>query len=362
MKLSSTAYESVRITKLDEMFPAQDLLLQTGQIVQYASGIFAYNNVPLRVMENIKKIIRDVFDEAGLVEVSLPVLQPESLWQESGRWDKYIADGTMLVVKTDKGNYGLAPTAEEAIVALAKGRVKSYKSLPVTFYQIGDKYRNEIRNRGYLMRGKQFVMLDAYSFDTDKKGLQKTYDKLRTAYIEIFKRIGIAVTPVVQKDTGEIGGDTSEEFMHFHPAGEDIVDGKKCIELGHIFQLGTKYSKSMNVTFQNANDKPEHFHMGCYGIGVSRLLAVIYENSIKDGVISLPESIAPYKYHIVYSEERKSDAMKFYAKNPNSIIDDRLNVSFGVKIKDAGIFGTPYTVIFGKKSEGDNYEIQPTRI
>ncbi|MDR0461732.1 MAG: hypothetical protein LBG88_00110 [Christensenellaceae bacterium] len=390
MKLSTMGFEPAKIAKLDEMFPVQDLLFQTGQLVQYASGIFGYGTVPFRVMGKIEQIIRDVLDEIGCAEVSLPILQPESLWQESKRWDPYVRDGTMLVVKTEKGNFCVAPTAEEAIVNFAKKQIKSYKNLPATYYQIGPKFRNELRNRGYLLRGKNFNMMDAYSFDMTEKAMTETYVKMKSAYFEIFKRLGLAVIPVTA-DSGAIGGDNSEEFMFVHPAGEDTIyidkktgkgynlevldkykiDPKKCeeartIEFGHIFALGKdKYSVTMNATYRDASDKAQPFWMGCYGIGVSRLLAVIYETSARRDAngnvigISLPECVAPYKYQIIYTPARQTDAEKFYATHKaESILDDRTNVTFGAKIHDAKKLGTPNIVIFGDKTKGDKYELE----
>ena len=168
MKLSQTGLGTIRVNNLDEFYPAQDMLLQTNQLVQYGTGIFAYNNVPLRVRQNVEAVIRGVLNKYGCIEVLLPIMQPSKLWEESGRLSKYIEEGVMITANTEKGDFVLAPTAEEAITDFVRGRVSSYKSLPVTFYQIGEKFRNEIRTRGYLLRGKTFPMMDAYSFDTDE--------------------------------------------------------------------------------------------------------------------------------------------------------------------------------------------------
>ena len=397
MKLSQIGFETKKLTALDATYPVQDILLQTGQLVQFASGIYAYHNVPLRVMQNVEDTIRDVFDEFGLCEISLPVLQTEALWRESGRWDKYIADGAMMVVETDKGKYGLAPTAEEAVVNFAKHNLRSHKSLPATFYQIGDKYRNEIRNRGYLLRGKAFNMMDAYSFDKTEKDMKATYEKLKKAYMEIFRRLEIPVIAVAA-DSGAIGGNASEEFMFIHPAGEDTIyiekksgaaynvevlekfgikankgayDEKRAIEFGHIFQLGTKYSSAMNANFVNDAGKEEPFHMGCYGIGVSRLVAMIYETSaIKNDAgevvgVSLPENIAPYWFHIISSPKREAQASELYAMMQYAgepcIYDDRPTATFGAKIADAKKLGTPYLIILGDKTGEESIEIEDTR-
>ena len=278
MKLSNLGIGTMRVNKLDDMYPAQDMLMQSGQLVQYGTGIMGYGTIPLLVKRNIEKIIRQTLNDAGLAEVQMPTLQPKEIWEKSERWNKYIEEGVMLVVESDKGTFCLAPTAEEAVLEFAREKLKSYKHMPVTFYQIGEKYRNEIRNRGYLLRGKSFLMMDAYSFDTDIEGLEKSYKNVRDAYLKIAEKLDIEVLPVVA-DNGAMGGKKSEEMMLLSPIGEDTIlydakskialntevlekenyleylkeeygiedisgfEERRAIELGHIFQLGTRYSK-----------------------------------------------------------------------------------------------------------------------
>lgn len=216
---------------------------------------------------------------------------------------------------TDKGNFCLAPTAEEAVVSYAKSRLSSYKQLPVTYFQIGQKFRNELRTRGFLLRGKSFDMMDAYSFGKNQRDLEMEYENMKQAYLEIFKKLGLKVQ-AVGADNGTIGGSKSEEFMCISNIGEDNIlfdlnsgkvfnselleradykdyiktnygientdslEPRKAVELGHIFQLGDKYAKSMKATYIDENGKSQYYVMGCYGIGVSRTLAMVYENSI----------------------------------------------------------------------------------
>ncbi|HAB67152.1 MAG TPA: hypothetical protein DCE23_07275, partial [Firmicutes bacterium] len=281
MKLSQTGMGNVKLNNIDEMYPGQSILLQTGQLVQYGAGLFGYNTVPLLVRRNIEKIITDTLNKYGCVEVSLPTLQPDAIWKNSGRYDHYVDEGTMLITNTNKGTFCLAPTGEEAILEFAKEKLKSYKNLSVTYYQIGEKFRNEIRTRGYLLRGKSFPMLDAYSFDADEKSMEISYENARKAFLEIFEKIGLPVIPIVA-DNGTMGGKKSEEFMLISEQGEDKIlydeqtgmglnteilereDYKqyleeeygitdisnfkeiRTMELGHIFQLGTRYSEMMN--------------------------------------------------------------------------------------------------------------------
>ena len=163
-----------------------------------------------------------MLNEYGCIEVSLPTLQPDAIWKNSGRWDHYVGEGTMLTIESNKGTFCLAPTGEEAVVEFAKEKLKSYKHLPATFYQIGEKYRNEIRTRGYLLRGKSFTMMDAYSFNEGEEDLVQSYQNVRDAYLEIFRRLGLPVIPVVA-DNGAMGGKKSEEFMMISEIGEDTI-------------------------------------------------------------------------------------------------------------------------------------------
>lgn len=409
MKLSQSGMGTMRIHNLDEMYPVQDMLLQSGQLLQYGTGIYAYGNIPMLVKRNVERMIEKCLNEAGCIEVQLPTLQPDNIWKSSQRWDKYVEDGTMLVVESDKGTFCLAPTAEEAVVEYAREKLKSYKHMPATFYQIGEKYRNEIRTRGHLLRGKSFLMMDAYSFDTDVAGLEKSYKQVRDAYLAIAREIGLPMVPVVA-DNGAMGGKKSEEFMLLSPIGEDTIlydettgvalntevleredyqeylekeygitdishlQEKKAIELGHIFQLGTRYSETMNAKFIDQDGKEKPYCMGCYGIGVSRAVAAIYEAAaLKDENgkvtgIALPTSVAPYLLQIVpkmENEAKKEEAIKLYQALQQAgvgvILDDRENLSIGVKIKDCKVLGTPYMAVLGDKVEAGMVELEDVR-
>ena len=406
MKLSQTGMGTTKLNNIDEMYPGQSILLQTGQLVQYGAGLFGYNTVPLLVRRQIEKIIVETLNDYGCIEVLLPTLQPDTIWKNSGRYEHYVNDGTMLITESNKGTFCLAPTGEEAMLEFAREKLKSYKNLPVTYYQIGEKFRNEIRTRGYVLRGKAFPMLDAYSFDTNVEGMEKSYQNVRKAFLEIFKKIGLDVIPIVA-DNGAMGGKKSEEFMLISEQGEDkilynektgiglnteileredyktylkeeygiedISDFKeiRTMELGHIFQLGTRYSEMMNGKYINQEGKEELYYMGCYGIGVSRTLAALYEQCvIKDekygpcGFV-LPYRIAPYKLQIIPKVEDESKMKmaeeiirKLEFMGIQVILDDRENISIGSKIKDARILGTPYVLVLGDKQQGENLEIE----
>lgn len=409
MRLSESGIGKTRLENVDKMFPAQDILVQSGQIVQYGTGIYGYNNVPLKVKQRIETIIKEELNKCGCVEIELPILQPREMWNTSGRWNRYVESGTMFTINTDKGEYCLAPTAEEAVVEFAKKKVKSHKDLPTTFFQIGEKYRNEIRTRGFLLRGKSFPMMDAYSFNKDEKDLMQSYNKIKQAYLNIFEKMGLEVIPVVA-DNGEIGGKKSEEFMVLSDIGEDTIlydektgvalnievlekenykeylkneygiediselKPRKAVELGHIFQLGKSYSENMKARYKDSDGKEKPFYMGCYGIGVSRTLATIYEKSIvkdKEGNpigMSLPCNLAPYFIQIIPKAgnlEKEREAEELYreltSKGVCTILDDRKDTTIGKSIKDALILGTPYLAILGDKVKSGEVEIESTK-
>ena len=315
MRLSQTGFGSTKLNNIDKMYPAQSILIQTGQLVQYGAGLFGYSTVPLLLRRKIEEIITTTLNKYGCIEVLLPTLQPDTMWKNSGRYEHYIEDGTMLITESNKGTFCLAPTGEEAVLEFAREKLKSYKNLPVTYYQIGEKFRNEIRTRGYLLRGKAFPMLDAYSFDMNEEKMAESYANVRKAFMEIFEKIGLDVIPIVA-DNGAMGGKKSEEFMLISNQGEDkilydentkiglnteVLEKEnyeeylkqeygiedistfkeiRTMELGHIFQLGTRYSEIMNGKFTAQDGKEALYYMGCYGIGISRTLAALYEQCL----------------------------------------------------------------------------------
>ena len=404
MRLSKMGIKNIKLKNLDEMYPAQDILIQTGQVKQYGSGVYAYDNIPLKVQDNIEEIIKKNFNKADCIEVQMPIIQHAEIWKRSGRYDQYLEEGVTMISETDKGTYCLAPTAEEAITVFAENRITSYKQLPVAFYQIGLKFRNEIRNRGYLLRGKEFLMFDLYSFDRDEKSMIETYNKIREVYFKIFKEIGLNIVAVAANN-GSMGGTNSEEIMTLSRIGEDSIlfdeeknqginieilerenakeylkqyykidnieklKVEKACELGHIFALGTKYSEAMNIKFIDEQNNRQPFYMGCYGIGVSRVLGIIYENNVirENGNVlgfSLPVSVTPYYLYIISTENKKNIAESMYKEFQNEeveVIIDDVKGSIGEKIRNAKILGIPYIAILGNNTEEDFIEIERTK-
>ena len=405
MRLSRLNIKKINMNDIDKNYSGQDILMKLGELYQYESGIYGYGNLWTKLERIVENIIIEELDKVGCVQVEFPKLQPKKIWDISNRWDMYTKEGDiMFTLDNNLGQYGLAPTAEECATIFGANRLPSYKNMPATFYQIGEKFRKEIRTRGYLFRPRTFVMMDAYSFDKTEEDMKKTYNLMHEAYLNIFKRLNIKIIPTIS-DNGVIGGNVAEEFQAATNLGEDIIlydenqniginkevlefDNKdeylerlnikdinklkeySSVELGNNFQLGTKYSESMDKYFIDENGEKKPYYMGCYGIGLGRIIACLIENNLikyKEKIkgFSLPYDIAPYKVHIIYNEENKEEAEKLYKlmqeNNINALIDDRENLNIGNRINDVYTLGTPRMIILGNKFDKENYEIENTK-
>jgi prolyl-tRNA synthetase len=360
---------------------SHQLLLRAGLSRMLMAGVYSYLPLGLRALNNIQQIIRQEMASAGAVELLLPALQPLELWIKTGR-DKDI--GEVMIRFTDRRGRSvcLGPTHEEVITNLAASYISSYKQLPLVLFQIQTKFRDEIRPRFGLVRACEFIMKDAYSFDCDEAGLEKNYQAMFAAYKRIFQRCGLA-TLITEADPGVMGGKVSHEFMLPAKDGEDVLllcprcqlgrafqepapSCPKCkvplekvaaIELGHIFKLGSKYSASLGANFSDAKGKLQPVIMGCYGIGVSRLIsAIIEQNNDACGII-WPKEVTPYQVIILpldITESRIAElALSLYKELTGDsiavLLDDREERS-GVKFKDADLLGIPLQVIIGKNS------------
>ena len=405
MRLSRLNIRKIRFDEVDKNYSGQDILMKLGELYQFESGIYGYGNLWTKLERIVEDVIIDELDKVGCIQVEFPKLQPRKIWDRSSRWDMYTKDNDiMFTMDNNLGEYGLAPTAEECATIFGANRLLSHKNLPTIYYQIGEKFRKEVRARGYLFRPRTFVMMDAYSFDKTEDDMKKTYDLMHQAYLNIFKRLGINIIPTVS-DNGVIGGSVAEEFQAITSLGEDKLlydelnniginkevlefDNRdeylaqlgvtdinnlkevNAIELGNNFQLGTKYSESMKLYYKDETGKDSPYYMGCYGIGLGRIIATIIENSVirKDDKLmgfSLPLNIAPYKIQIIYKEEKQEQAEELYNmltdKGIKCIIDDRSGYSIGNKIKDVYALGTPYIAVLGNNSTEDTIEIESTK-
>jgi prolyl-tRNA synthetase len=360
-------------------------LVKGGFIDQLSAGIYSFLPLGWRVHRKIENIIREEMNAVGGQEVFLPTLQPKSLWQESKRWDNM--DPPLFTLKDrHQKEYALGSTHEEVITDLVRRFVKSYKDLPLYLYQIQNKFRNEIRSTSGLLRVREFVMKDLYSFHAEKKDLDDYYEKVLKSYKKIFTRCGFVVK-VAEALSGSIGGDVSHEFMMLCPTGEDKILYcpqcdfatskevlEKCphcqsklqnglaIENGHVFKLGTKYSQSMRAYFVDKKGKKKLIWMGCYGIGLGRSMATMVEANHDERGIIWPKSVSPYQtYLLVISEtkdvRRKADKIyeELQKNNIDVLYDDREDVSAGVKFADADLIGIPVRLVVSERA-GDKIE------
>lgn len=394
MLWSKTFIPTLKETPQEAESVSHRLLLRAGLIRMLMAGAYSYLPLGFKVLSNIQRIIRQEMDSCGACELLLPALQPLELWQRSGR-DKDIGD--VMVRFTDRRgrSLSLGPTHEEVITDLVKNHISSYKQLPLVLYQIQTKFRDEVRPRFGLVRACEFIMKDAYSFDKDEAGLDENYRVMYEAYKRIFKRCGLEIL-TTQADPGVMGGSVSHEYMAPASDGEDLVlscpqcrsvkthrEGEKdicpkcnvkldrinTIEVGHIFKLGTKYSLSFGAKFLDAKGKLRPIIMGCYGIGVSRLIpAIIEQNNDRDGIV-WPKEVTPYKVIILALDVTDKKIMELaygvYKELEQSgidaLLDDR-DERAGVKFKDADLLGLPLQVIVGRASQKeDNIELKIRR-
>ncbi len=376
MHLSEYFIPTLKETPIGTEAVSHQLSLRAGLVHMLTSGVYSYLPLGLRVLKKIEGIIREEMDAIGCHELLLPALQPLDIWKKTGR-DQALKE-VMIAFDDKKGRrMCLGPTHEEVITVIARDFIQSYRQLPVTLYQIQSKFRDEIRTRFGIVRACEFIMKDAYSFDRDQAGLKKNYDLQLGAYRKIFKRCGLEVM-VVTADSGAMGGSVSHEFLVPAPVGEDAVwmsaDGKAvkaqandqppaggswekkvAMELGHIFQLGTKYSEALGAVYLDDDGKQKPMVMGCYGIGVSRLLAAIIELNHDAQGILWPQGVAPFDVAILSLQadtEALSLAKAYHddlQKQGLQVLWDNRDESAGRKFNDADLVGVPYQVLIGKK-------------
>ena len=404
MRRSRAFIPTTKEAPADATLPSHKFLLRGGFINQQGAGL--YNFMPLGkiVLEKIRAIVKEELDNAGCLEVQLSFVTPIGLWERSGRCEAMGKE--MLRIKDRHENeFVLSPTNEEAMVELVKNRVTSYKDLPLNLYQINTKFRDEARPRYGLMRGREFLMKDGYSFHSSQEDMVREFHLMEETYKKIFTRLGLDFR-VVEADSGAIGGTGSKEFHVLANSGEDtlvvcesceyganietIFDNeeeidalkatsyeelleskisktcscgaelhfRKGIEVGHIFQLGTKYSAALEAHFNDENGRTKPFEMATFGIGVSRLVAAIIEqNHDEDGCI-WTKATAPYVVNIMILNIKDANQVnlgeelyeKLKASNVEVMLDDSKE-RFGFKMKDAELIGFPYTIIIGKELE-----------
>jgi len=370
MKQSELFYKTKKDVSKNAEVISHKLLLRGDFIEQEAAGVYSFLPLGWRVHKRIEEVIRQEINAIGGQEVFLSVIQPKSLWEETDRWDK--PDLPLFKFKDrHKKEYALGPTHEEMITDLVRKRVDSYKDLPLALYQIQNKFRNEIRPTGGLLRVREFIMKDLYSFHADEKDLISYYKKAEKAYLKIFKRCGLKAIQM-EADSGTIGGSTSHEFVVLAESGESKIylcpdcgwaisdekigkdkkckkcksklEKQECIEGGHIFNLGSKYSKAMNALFVDKNGKKKPMIMGCYGLGLGRLMAAIIEIHHDDKGIIWPKEVAPFDVHLIGIENSK-----LQKRGLEVLYDDR-DESPGIKFVESDLIGIPIRLIISEKT------------
>ena len=387
MKLSNLLFNSLKESPKEAKIISHQLMLRSSMIRQHTSGIYTWLPLGFKVLKNIENIIRNNQDEIGCNEMLMSTIQSSELWKKSGRYADY---GKEMLRITDRHDNDLlyGPTNEEVITDLFSDYVNSYKGLPRYLYHIQWKFRDEIRPRFGVMRGREFLMKDAYSFDLTEEAAFETYKKFFRSYLKTFLDLGLQPIPV-KAATGAIGGDLSHEFQilantgeselaydsklvdsnlyeksyeeitTMYSASDEMIDKSKSdviigrgIEVGHIFNFGTKYTKPLDCFVLNQDGKRITPYMGSYGIGVSRLTAAIIEAFHDDKGIKWPINISPFKINIIMqpNSNYKQDVEAIYnfliAKYDNVSLDDR-DLSMGRKIKDSELIGIPWTLIIG---------------
>ena len=406
MRLSRAFLPTLKETPAEAQIASHRLMLRAGLIRQTSAGIYAWLPAGLRVLRKVEQIVREEQDRAGAQEILMPTIQPAELWRESGRYDDYGKE--MLRIRDRHEREMLfGPTNEEMVTDIFKQFAKSYRDLPRNLYHIQWKFRDEVRPRFGVMRGREFLMKDAYSFDLTQEGAQHSYRQMVLAYLRTFQRMGLTAVPM-RADTGPIGGNLSHEFIILAETGEsgvfydagyettdwagsnvsyDDVDGLKSffdrvtstyaatdemhdtaawaqvpearrregrgIEVGHIFYFGTKYSAAMGLAVAGQDGAPVIPEMGSYGIGVSRLVGALIEANHDEGGIKWPDAVAPWSATILNLRpgDAATDAMceDLYARLGDEAVYDDRSARAGEKFADADLMGLPWQAIIGPR-------------
>ncbi|MCW5696647.1 MAG: proline--tRNA ligase [Bauldia sp.] len=407
MRLSRYFLPTLRETPKEAEIVSHRLMLRAGMIRQHAAGIYSWLPFGLRVLARIEEIVREEQNRSGAVEILMPTMQPADLWRESGRYDDYGKE-MLRIVDRHKRDILFGPTAEEVVTDIFRGFVRSYRDLPLNLYNIQWKFRDEVRPRFGVMRGREFLMKDAYSFDLDYDTARAAYNRMFVAYLRTFDRMGLKAIPM-QAATGPIGGDLSHEFLILAQTGESgvfcsrkLLDlpipgedtdfrgdlspivaawtepyaateekhdaaafealpeadriAARGIEVGHIFYFGTKYSQPMGASIAGPDGADRPVHMGSYGIGVSRLVGAIIEAGHDDAGIVWPDAVAPFQVGLI--NLKAGDPVVDVAcetiyerltKAGITVLYDDRDDSAGAKFARMDLIGLPWQLIIGPK-------------
>ena len=367
---------TIKETPKEEISINAQLLIRAGFIDKLMAGVYSYLPLGFLVLKKIEEIIRQEMNRIGGQEIFLPALHPKNNWQQTKRWEY----PEMFKLKNREGKeFSLGWTHEEIITPLARKFISSYKDLPVFIYQIQDKFRDELRAKSGLLRGVEFLMKDLYSFHQDEKGLDEYYEKVKGAYLKIFQRCGLKKETFLTLASGGTFSKYSHEFQTVTPAGEDTVylcqkcrlainreiikeenftcpkcgnkklEIKKTIEVGNIFKLKDRFSRPFNLVFKDKDGKEKVVFMGCYGIGLGRLMGTIAEVHHDNSGIAWPGEVAPFRVHLISLTGTKKESERLYQdlqkQNVEVLYDDRDDKSAGEKFADADLIGIPLRIV-----------------
>jgi prolyl-tRNA synthetase len=397
MKMSQLFTKTSKTVPADETAKNAQLLIQAGYVHKEMAGVYAFLPLGKRVLDNIANIVREEMNAVGGQEVQMTVLQPKDIFEKTDRWDDKKVDNWFKTKLTNGTELGMGLTHEEPIVDAMKDFISSYKDLPVSVYQIQNKFRNELRAKSGLLRGREFVMKDMYSFARNQEEHDKIYEEIAAAYARVYDRLGIGgITYRTYADGGIFTKRFSDEFQTISPIGEDTIwvhEGKKVafneeimsdetlekmgvkreelvekrgVEVGNIFPLESKYSDALELFYSDENGDQQSIIMGCYGIGVSRLVGMLAEHFSDEKGLVWPENVAPFKAIISQLGDDETVAQHAYdmyqkltAAGVSVLYDDRTDARPGEKFADADLLGIPYRIIVSAKTVAEGkYEVK----
>lgn len=382
MKQSQLFTKTKKNAPKDEVSLNAQLLIRAGYVDKEIAGVYSYLPLGLRTLNKIINIIREEMNAIGGQEIFLTTLQNPDLWKKTNRWDDKILDIWFKTELKSGGKLGLGTTHEEPLANLMKQHINSYKDLPTYVYQFQTKFRNETRTKSGILRLREFIMKDLYSFHTDQKDLDRYYEKAKEAYIKIFNRVGIGEKTYLTYASGGTFSKYSHEFQTLTSAGEDLIyicdkchiavnkeiisnlehkcpecggsdlHEEKAVEVGNIFKLGTKFSGALDFNYKDENGETKPVVMGCYGIGPQRTMGTITEiNNDEKGII-WPEAVAPFKAHLlsIGQNEKAEEIYDELSKNNIEVLYDDRDISAGEKFADSDLIGIPYRLVVSQKS------------
>jgi prolyl-tRNA synthetase len=385
MRQSQLFTKTKKDNPADEVSKNAQLLIRAGYVYKIMAGVYAYTPLGFRVLENIKRIVREEMNAIGGQELIMSSLQKKSTWEETGRWDDEVVDVWFKSQLKDGTEVGFGWSHEEAIIEMMKQFLSSYKDLPINVYQFQTKLRNELRAKSGIMRGREFVMKDMYSCSIDAKQHDAFYAETMNAYKKIYDRLGIGQDTYVTFASGGAFTKFSHEFQTICEAGEDVVylhrekniaineevlndesltqlgikreelEMVKTAEVGNIFNFGTQKSEEMDFAFMNEAGERQYVHLGSYGVGITRVMGVIVEKFSDDKGIVWPESVAPFKVHLLQLGDTViTNADEIYGaltkQGIEVLFDDRIGLSAGEKFADSDLLGMPHRVVVSERS------------